>query len=74
MIEFTVVDNRTGDYPDLEEIALKEEWAKDLIYCDMEGFAISEDGTLMLLDECGGVAYCPEDRFTIVLAKDGVCL
>lgn len=71
MIEFTVIDNKTGEYPDLWEIALKEDWAKHLMYCDMEGFAITEDGTLILLDECGGVAYCPEDRFTVIFAKGG---
>lgn len=63
---FDVIDTKTGEYPDLWEIALKEDWAKHLIYCDMEGFAIEEDGTLLLLDECGKHAYCPEGRFTIV--------
>ena len=47
-------------------IAAKEEWAKGLCYCDMEGFAIEEDGTLILLDECGKQKNCPEGRFEIV--------
>jgi hypothetical protein len=38
------------------------------IYCDMEGFAILEDGTLILVDECGSFAYCPPDRFQVVKA------
>lgn len=63
---FTVIDKQTGHYPDCWEIALKEEWAKNLCYCDIEGFAIEEDGTLVLLDECGKVAYCPEGRFRII--------
>lgn len=63
---FSVVDKKTGVYPDLRGIALHEEWAKGLCYCDMEGFAILEDGTLILLDECGNVAYCPANRFEIV--------
>ena len=66
---FDVIDTKTGEYPDLWKIALEEDWAKDLMYCDMEGFAIEEDGTLILLDECGRHAYCPEGRFKIVLAK-----
>ena len=33
---FDVVDTKTGEYPDLEKIALKEDWAKHLMYCDME--------------------------------------
>lgn len=67
---FTVIDVKTGEYPDLWEIALNEEWAKSLMYCDMEGFAIQEDGTLILLDECGGHKYCPEGRFKIVWEDD----
>ena len=63
---FTVIDTKTGEYPDLCEIALNEDWAKGLMYCDMEGFAIEEDGTLILLDECGKHRYCPEGRFEIV--------
>ena len=66
MIKFTVIDTKTGEYPDLCEIALKEKWAKSLCYCDMEGFAIEEDGTLLLMDECGNYEYPPEGRFKIV--------
>ena len=66
-MKFTVVDTKTGEYPDLWEIALKEEWAKSLCYCDMEGFAIEEDGTLILLDECGKHEYPPDNnRFKII--------
>ncbi len=63
---FTVVDVKTGEYPDLEQIALHEDWAKGLMYCDMEGFALMEDGSLLLLDECGNSRYCPIGRFVIV--------
>lgn len=62
---FTVIDKRTGQEADTREIALKEEWAKHLVYCDMEGFAIEQDGTLILMDECGNYARCPSDRFEI---------
>ena len=65
MIRFNVIDSKTGEYPDLENIALTEEWAKGLMYCDMEGFYINEDGNLLLMDECGNYAYCPEDRFLV---------
>ena len=63
---FHVIDNRTGQEADPYEIALHEEWAKGLMYCDMEGFAIEEDGTLILVDECGRHEYCPEGRFEVV--------
>ena len=52
---------------DVERIAIGEEWAKNLCHCDIEGFAITEDGLLMLIDECGNCAYCPNDRFTVIL-------
>lgn len=64
-MRFSVIDLLTGKEADISNIALTEEWAKDLIYCDMEGFHIDEDGTLCLADECGKYAYCPHDRFRI---------
>ena len=67
---FTVIDLHTGEYPDLLDIALTEDWAKGLMYCDMEGFALEEDGTLLLLDECGKFAYCPPGRFRVIPAPD----
>ncbi len=63
---FSVIDRRTNDYPRTDEIALTEEWAKNLIYCDIEGFYIGEDGALILVDDCGNTAYCPPDRFDVV--------
>ena len=66
---FSVIDNKTGKYPDLQEIALKEGWAFSLKYCDMEGFAITESGSIILLDECGEYSYCPSDRFTVVFEE-----
>ena len=63
---FRVIDNKTGKEADAYNIALKEDWAKGLIYCDIEGFAIEEEGNLILLDECGNVAYCPSGRFTVI--------
>lgn len=63
----TVIDKRTGRYPDVEKIALEENWAKNLIYCDIDCFAICEDGSLLLMDDCGNVAYCPKDRFEVAL-------
>ena len=64
---FDVIDPKTGEYPDLEHIARTEEWAQNLIPCDMEGFCINEDGNLILMDECGNYAYCPPDRFQVNL-------
>ena len=65
-MKFSVIDTATGQYPDVEKIALKEPWAKNLVYCDIDGFAIHEDGALVLIDDCGNVAYCPPGRFDVV--------
>ena len=65
-LEFKVIDNNTGKEADIGKIALKEDWAKDLCYCDMDGFAITQDGSIILLDECGKYVYCPYDRFEII--------
>jgi hypothetical protein len=64
-MKFRVIDGQTGKDADMEQIALKEPWAGGLVYCDMEGFALQQDGTLVLMDECGNFAYCPPDRFTL---------
>lgn len=65
--QFMVMDTSTGSEADIEEIALNEPWAKNLIYCDMEGWYLGEDGSLMLADECGQHAFPPEpDRFKII--------
>jgi hypothetical protein len=65
-MNFIVIDKLTNQEANMERIALSEDWAKRLIYCDMEGFAIQEDGSLILCDECGQFAYCPSNRFKII--------
>lgn len=62
---FTVIDTKTGREADTYNIALKEEWAKGLCYCDIDMFVIGEDGTLMLIDDCGNCAYYPQGRFEV---------
>ena len=68
---FDVVDKKTGKYPDWERIAREEDWAKELVYCDIDGVAIREDGFLILLDECGNCVSCPPDRFEIRRPPEG---
>ena len=65
MLRFDVVDTTTGKYPDWERIAKEEDWAKGLVYCDIDGIAIQEDGSLILLNECRNCVSCPQDRFEI---------
>ena len=68
---FIVIDKKTGIEADPYEIALHEEWAKHLCYWDMDGFAIMQDGTLILCDEWGQMAHCPEGRFEVVFESEG---
>ena len=63
---FCVFDKKKNKEADCYKIALKEDWAKCLCYCDMEGFAITQHGMLILLDECGRYTYCPDNRFKVV--------
>lgn len=69
-LPFVVIDKKTKKEADCYKIARKEDWAKRLCYCDMEGFAITQDGMLILLDECGKYTYCPENRFKVVAESE----
>ena len=62
---FTVIDRQTGEVADMEEIALHEEWANRLCYCDMEGWALTDSGSLLLVDECGNFEYASRERFEV---------
>ena len=70
-MRFTVIDVHTGEYPDTEKIALTEGWAKHLIYCDIDGFYLGENGSLILVDDCNNVAICPTGRFKIIIESEG---
>lgn len=69
MYKFEVIEKKTGKVPDITQIALTEKWASNLVYCDLEGFFISQNGSLVLADECGNFTYCPIDRFEIRFMK-----
>ena len=68
-IQFKVINVKTGKEPIFDHNHLfKEKWFKQsgLIWCDLEGWVVSEDGVLMLADECGNVTYVP-DKYKAVL-------
>lgn len=58
------IDLLTGEEPkDLSS----EDWVKDgLCWTDIEGFALTEDLEIVLLDECGNYIWPPADRFAFV--------
>lgn len=71
MVKLTVIDPETNSYPDLRKIALTEDWAKSLVWCDVDGFCLTEGGQLVLIDECGDFAYIPPGRFIVKLKLTG---
>jgi hypothetical protein len=64
---FIVIDKRTGQEANEYKVALRarKKWAKDLMVDDLEGWALQQDGTLILCDECGNFAYPPQKRFEV---------
>lgn len=61
--------NADGSLIDYESIC-KEEWASHLLKYDIDGFWIGEDGQLMLMDDCGKIAFPPSERFKVIFNGD----
>jgi len=62
---FQVIDKNTGKEADVADIALREDWARKLVFRDIEGFCLTQDGELILADECGHWVYAPAGRFVL---------
>ena len=62
-MKFSVIDKTTGKSADLNAI-VKEEWARWLFA--LWGFAVTDQGILLVVDTSGQYCICPNDRFTIV--------
>ena len=61
---FRIIDTKTGKEPTehvIYDIAVKG----NLILCDIDQFAVCEDGSIILLDDCGNLTYCDTNRFKI---------
>lgn len=61
-VSFEVRDEESGKEADLEKIA-DESWASEL-GC-LSGWALTDEGELILRDDEGRFEMAPEDRFTI---------
>ena len=72
---FHVIDKRTGKEPIFDgNHIFKEKWCKGrLIEFDIDGWYISEDGQLALVDDCCNMAYPPPDRYEVVFDEPTVC-
>ncbi len=56
---------KNGDIPDIEQIAQNFEWAKSLMWMDMECFLIDENGNVYLSDEMGSFVWADQDMFRV---------
>ena len=61
---FHVIDKTTGE--EVSSDVLEELSDKCLFSHDIDGFAVMENGTILLVDSCGLTAYCDSDRFEVV--------
>ena len=69
---FRVIDPKTGNEPIFDGNHIcKEKWFKEsgLIPFDLDVFAITENGNLILIDDCNDIAYVPNGRFDVIVAE-----
>lgn len=69
-MKFVVIDKSTRKIANTAEIALNEEWTRILDSARIEGFALKQDGDLILTDQHGRMVYCPNNRFELVFDTD----
>ena len=68
-MSFQVLDTKTMKEVNLDDFtALARN--NNLMEFDLEGFALQEDGTLLLCDECGRFAYVPREEKYIIHVKE----
>lgn len=70
-MSFQVLDKKTMKEVSLDNFA---ELARNnnLMEFDIEGFALQEDGTLLLCDECGRFTYIPREEKYIIRVKERI--
>ena len=68
-MSFQVLDTKTMKEVNLDDFtALARN--NNLMEFDLEGFALQEDGTLLLCDECGRFAYVPREEKYIIRVEE----
>lgn len=64
-MEFKVIDTKTGKEPTSRAIdTIAKEYG--LMENDIDQFFVGEDGSIVLADDCGNIAYCDNERFKAV--------
>ena len=68
-MSFQVLDTKTMKEVNLDDFtALARN--NNLMEFDLEGFALQEDGTILLCDECGRFAYVPREEKYIIRVEE----
>ena len=57
------ITNKDGTRIDYAELGTK--YKDQLVYCDIDGFYIGEDGQLVLMDDCGNSVCVDSDDYRI---------
>ncbi len=61
---FKVIDTKTGKEP-TDRVISNIAKRGNLIECDIDQFFVGEDGSLVLMDDCGNVSYVDTGRFKV---------
>jgi len=67
-IRFRVIDTITGKEPSEDVIYQLAEQGR-LVYCDIDGFYIGEDGEICLIDDCGNATWLDGERFKVEVLR-----
>lgn len=62
---FTIIDKRTGEEVDIDNLIEELDLNTNLMVNDIEGFAIGENGEIYLLDECGNFVFVEPDNYDV---------
>ena len=68
-MKFKVIDAKTGKEPTsrvIDNIAKKG----GLLVMDIDQFFVGEDGSLVLVDDCGNMTYCDAKRFKVAVESE----
>jgi hypothetical protein len=61
---------KNADGSDIDYEKLGQKYKDQLIYCDIDGFYIGEDGQLILMDDCGSYVWVERKDYQIRLLPD----
>lgn len=68
-MNFRVLDKKTMKEVSLDDFVELADNA-GLMAFDLDGFALQEDGTLLLCDECGRFTYVPREEKYIIRVEE----